>query len=264
MNQNPLTVFSVFHKPYAVPDSDFIKPIQVGRELTEVDLGFTADNSGNNISAKNGSFCELTALYWIWQNLHLIDSKYIGLVHYRRYFVLPLPVKPLYNRFKKKHTYYVPLNDDTLSLVGSPQLKSTLLKDLEKNKVVVPTPYKTYINHEYRATVKDHFIFHHVTEDWYLMEETILNLYPEYKDSFEVFKNLKETSGFNMFIGNKTFISDYCAWLFSIIFELEKNVKISDYKYQSRLLGFFSERMLNLYILHHKLKKAEYPILMFQ
>ena len=34
-------------------------------------------------SERNGNFCELTGLYWAAKNL---DSDYIGIVHYRRYF----------------------------------------------------------------------------------------------------------------------------------------------------------------------------------
>lgn len=264
MEQNKLTIFSVFHKSYTVPESDFIKPIQVGRELTGIDLGFFADNTGNNISAKNKSFCELTALYWIWQNLESINSRYIGLVHYRRYFTLPLKSKSFYKNFTKIHTYFNPLNAETLRKVASTELKIALLKNLDENKIILPTAYRTFINSEYCANVKDHFIYHHVVEDWYLMKETVLQLYPDYKDSFEKFQKAKKTSGFNMFIGDKVFIREYCSWLFSIIFELEKKVKISEYSYQSRLLGFFSERLLNLFIIHNNLKIAEFPIVMIE
>lgn len=59
-------------------------PIQVGKELhPNINLGFQCDNTGDNISKKNDSYCELTALYWAWKNLKNID--YIGLAHYRRY-----------------------------------------------------------------------------------------------------------------------------------------------------------------------------------
>ena len=60
-------------------------PIHVGKSLhPELDLGFQGDNTGDNISEKNGSYCELTALYWAWKNLK--DVEIIGLAHYRRYF----------------------------------------------------------------------------------------------------------------------------------------------------------------------------------
>lgn len=67
-----------------IRQDDIYMPIQVGKALhPELDLGFQCDNTGDNISEKNGSYCELTALYWAWKNLKDVD--YIGLAHYRRY-----------------------------------------------------------------------------------------------------------------------------------------------------------------------------------
>ena len=47
---------------------------------------FYQDNVGVNIAEKNSSFCELTGLYWAWQNGIFKNNQYVGLVHYRRYF----------------------------------------------------------------------------------------------------------------------------------------------------------------------------------
>ena len=70
------------HKKYWMPDDDVYVPLHVGAEGKE-SLGYLPDNTGDHISSKNPSYCELTGLYWAWKNL---DCEYIGLCHYRRYF----------------------------------------------------------------------------------------------------------------------------------------------------------------------------------
>ena len=77
-----VTVVVAAHKPYAMPDDPLYLPLHVGAEGKE-SFGFTGDNTGENISAKNPTFCELTGLYWAWKNL---DADYVGLAHYRRHF----------------------------------------------------------------------------------------------------------------------------------------------------------------------------------
>lgn len=58
-------------------------PIQAGAALTNREICEIRDDCGENISHKNGQYCELTALYWIWKH---DDSDYAGLGHYRRHF----------------------------------------------------------------------------------------------------------------------------------------------------------------------------------
>ena len=65
-----------------MPEDEVYLPLHVGAE-GKADLGYTKDNTGDNISAKNPNFCELTGMYWAWKNL---SCEYIGLCHYRRYF----------------------------------------------------------------------------------------------------------------------------------------------------------------------------------
>lgn len=80
---------SIYDKPlnntYVCPAYE--KPIQVGAALTSIRLEpeMLRDCEGENISAKNRQYSELTGLYWIWKHS---DKEVIGLSHYRRHFIL--------------------------------------------------------------------------------------------------------------------------------------------------------------------------------
>lgn len=69
----------VGHKPFEVPSDSAYLGIQVGNGPDIPSL--IRDNTGDNISSKNASYCELTAQYWLWKNS---TAGIKGLVHYRR------------------------------------------------------------------------------------------------------------------------------------------------------------------------------------
>ena len=81
-----LRVVVAAHKPYWMPADPVYLPVQVGAAGKESIPGYTRDDSGENISAKNPHYCELTGLYWAWKNL---SGDAIGLAHYRRHFARP-------------------------------------------------------------------------------------------------------------------------------------------------------------------------------
>lgn len=65
----------------------------------------------------------------------------------------------------------------------------------------------------------------------------------------------------NMFFTKWPLFDAYSEWLFTILFELEKRVKLSTYEYQRRVFGFMAERLIDVYCHYHKLKVKRYPIL---
>lgn len=83
-------IYIVAHKEFKPPIVDkAYRIIYVGEKIRQYarERQYLTDASGNeeNISDKNNTFCELTALYWIYRND--FKSEYIGLNHYHRYFL---------------------------------------------------------------------------------------------------------------------------------------------------------------------------------
>ena len=75
----------------------YMHAIQVGAANTGERIADITDDIGDNISFKNGNYCELTGLYWIWKNMMYDDCsvadserdgiiKYFGFAQYRRSF----------------------------------------------------------------------------------------------------------------------------------------------------------------------------------
>lgn len=270
MYSKELSIFSVFHKDYPQPGGNFICPIQVGKSINTVDLGMLSDNTGVNISFKNGTYCELTALFWIWKNIDDIQSEFIGLSHYRRYFCLPeTKVKNFgWIKFSKenKHAIFTKqLNVDELSKLGGEMMSSRLLRPLKEGKLIVPRPISTTHGKQYPFSIKDNYIFHHIKEDWDILEVCIAELYPDYSDfASTFFSDSREMYSFNMFVGHRNFLISYCEWLFPLLEAIERKVKISSYPYQQRIFGFMAERLFNLYLKKNEVQTVRFPVVFFE
>ena len=69
----------------------------------------------------------------------------------------------------------------------------------------------------------------------------------------------------NMFAMKKSLFDEYCTWLFDILFELEKRTSMTGYDtYESRLYGFMSERLFNVWLERQNLKKVEVPVVFLE
>ena len=227
------------HKKYQVPEEDVYFPLHVGGEGKE-DIGFPKDNTGENISIKNPYFCELTGLYWAWKNL---DCDYIGLVHYRRYFTMKSVV------FKnEQEKFQRVLNRKEIEAI------------LEKADIILPKPRNYYIENIY-----DHYKHTMYIEPLDTTGQIIREKYPEYYPEFENLKKTTKMHAFNMFIMKKELLSEYCEWLFSILFELENRVDFSQYdSFHSRFFGRISERLLDVWIRTRKYSYQEVKVIDMQ
>jgi hypothetical protein len=233
-----INILVATHKRYQMPKEKVYLPIHVGRQLNE-ELGYQGDDTGENISLKNPNFCELTGLYWAWKN---IDCDIIGLSHYRRYFT----IKSSLERFKYK--------DDRFKLILSGKEIEDLLS---QHDVILPQKRNYYIE-----TIWSHYQHAHNIKDLEKTKEIIEKKFPEYLDSFNNVMNGRSLHLYNMFIMKKEDFDQYCEWLFDILFELEKRTDISEYDaYQSRIFGFISERLFNVWLDQAQLKQKEISVI---
>lgn len=268
--ENSISIFSIFHKPYEVPKSNLIIPLQVGKHLSKIEMSMASDNTGDHIAEKNGTHSELTALYWIWKHLDSFDCGFIGLCHYRRYFTLPrtyVHKKFLRSELKidPRPIYSERFSESALNQATGAEFKAHLIALLKNSDIILPCSLPTMLTDKIAGSIKEQYIYHHIKEDWYLMRDAVLKLHPNLTEQFDsYFDQTNQMYCFNMFISNKQIFSDYCSWLFPIISELEKTVKVSEYPYQRRIFGFFSERLLNLYVKIKNLKVAELPVIFFE
>lgn len=211
------------HKPCDVPSSELYIPVHVGSEGKE-SFGYVTDNTGENISSKNPVFCELTGLYWAWKNL---DYDHLGLVHYRRYFTL-------------KNKSYRRQHGELASVLTVEECENLL----KRYDIVVPKK-----RHYYIETLYSHYS-HTFSEDHLRITRDIIQmLFPEYLDSFDKTMQQRSAYIFNMFIMPKKLTDDYFSWLFPILFELEKNIDISNLTpFEARYAGRISERLFNVWL----------------
>lgn len=231
-----IKVIVATHKKYQMPSDKLYLPVQVGAE-GKTDLGYTKDNTGDNISTKNPYFCELTGLYWAWKNL---DADYIGLVHYRRHFTL-----------SKKKTKDI--NKNINSVLSSEQIEK-LLKD---NDVLLPKKRKYYIENLY-----NHYKHTMHIETLDETRKIINEKYPNYLPEFDKLHKRTSMHAFNMLVMKKDILDGYCKWLFDILFELEKRIDSSKYdKFHARFFGRVSERLLDIYLNTNGIKYAEVPFI---
>lgn len=224
------------HKQYWMPDDNVYLPIHVGRE-GKADLGYVGDNTGDNISAKNANYCELTGLYWAWKNL---KCDYIGLCHYRRYFAS----KNLHtNNTEKKKAVILHRTDYE--------------KLLQEYDVILPVKRNYYIE-----TVRSQYEHAHNKRDLDEVERIVVELYPEYSEAFTKVMGRTKLYILNMFVMNKALFDEYCSWLFSILLELEKRINITNYnKYEARVFGFISERLFNVWLEKQQLNVKAVPVI---
>lgn len=211
------------HKKAEVPADSLYLPVQVGASGKE-DIGFQRDDEGENISAKNDIYCELTGLYWCWKNL---DTDYLGLVHYRRYFTM------------RRHRD----GQNALAAVLNGKQAQELMGRYD---VILPRKRKYYI-----STVYDHYSSTFSQEQLDETRSVLQKGWPDYVAYWDQVMKARSAYVYNMFIMPMHLVDSYCTWVFSVLAELEKRISTDGMTaFEKRYAGRVSERLFNAWLLH--------------
>ncbi len=238
-------IYVCHHQPAESFSDAVFRPIHVGKQISSHALNLPGDDSGDNISNRNKQYCELTALYWIWKNDQQAD--WLGLMHYRRFL-----------NFGKHHypidatgcVNFDLLNNSALQKLG---LNAETINDLlNKNpNLQAILPKKWSVKNAGFRSIKDHYLRadHHYAKDLDLTIQVVSELYPDDVDYLNDVLNDHEGYFTNIFILKRDLFSEYCEWLFNILFEVERRLDMTNYSIPAkRVLGYLSERLFNVFI----------------
>lgn len=221
-------IFIVAHKDFDAPDMPGYVPILAGAANNHASIELR-DDTGDNISAKNPSYCELTAQYWVWRNA-LQTADDFGFVHYRRYFYT--------DRTKRQ-------------LVPAERFA----RDLERCDIVLPEPWVL------RKKIGVQFAQFHEQRDLDTTREVLVERHPEYVRAFDMLMDSHVLYAYNMFVMDRERFDAYMTWLFDVLGEVELRTSTAGYDvYNQRLYGFLSERLLNVWIRANALRAKTYPV----
>ena len=241
-----IKVFICAHKEVPLPQHPYFLPIQAGAALRDHIDGYQPDDEGDNISIKNPHFCELTCHYWAWKNLKNVDI--VGLNHYRRYFDFTRK----WSQFSAdKH--FIATEDFLKQAYQFPDIE----KLLQKYDIILP------VARHWRVSNTQQYGEYHIAKDWEMLRQIIKERSPQYIPAFEKTMDHSNISvGYNMFITHWKHFNDYSEWLFDILFEVERRVPPIDDPIQSRIYGYMSERLINVFCDHHHLRIKHIPLIM--
>ena len=238
-------LFVATHKPVRFNLPPAYHWVQVNAARNGLWEGYLHDSDGeDNISEKNPSYCELTALYLLWKTS---QADIAGLCHYRRF----LGKGHLASLAEKSGTYFK--KERVRSLVLA---EKDIAHDLKSSDIILARTYFPYPVNVYENLLR--FVY---PADIEALVLTIGQDFPEYAETLQQVLRSTAISYCNMFITRREILDQYCSWLFDVLGRIEKRIDITSYDpAHKRVFGYLAEILLNVYVRHRGLSVKEAPI----
>lgn len=244
-----IKILVCYHKPEHVFQNEILTPVHLGRALADRELtagsplgAMPGDDSGENISGLNPKFCEMTALYWAWKNYAALgDPDYCGLLHYRR----------LLDFAGGQPSGVLRLN--SAGAVRPESVAPQVIRGVvSRHDACVKSPVRIkWLDPQGRpglCNVLQQYLTVH--GDRYLVEAFGLAaaLYPDYAPDVAAYSASLDHYLCNLAVLRREIFLDYAAWMFSILFEMEKRIDYARPGQDPRAISYLSERLTGLYL----------------
>ena len=257
-------IFVFYYKNGSILTEDPIyQPVMAGNARLDNTSNIPGDDTGENISAKNNYYSELTGIYWVWKHT---SQEITGSCHYRRFFTAK--PEPFLYRAKRLIYYLARLHKKRFGIIYTGNIERFLPRIL--NSTEIDQIFSEYdaifpLRRKFRYSVKEHYRRYHDLRDLDLLAELLNEKYPEYLAAFNQVLNGNRLYANNMFILKKQEYDQFMDWLFDLLFEFERRINKADYQgYQQRIMGFIAERLLTVWVYHQQLRIKELPVIYFK
>ena len=245
-----IKIFVSYKNKHTIIKSDILTPIQTGCALTNIHFGgMLRDDSGDNISAQNEKYCELSAQYWVWKNYDKIGNpNYIGFMHYRRHFIFDdWRGNPDWCWLPKSNVYFVPfINNDYLKHLND----NLIRQQLQNCDCIVIKPYdvknigSSSCREQYGKLLKQNI------KNFDAFIKTAKRVMPDYLPEIELLEKGSIQYLCNMFVMNRELFMQYSEFCFSVLQTADKIIPKHEIY---RTMGFLGEFCLSIFVF--KLKK---------
>ena len=247
-----IAIYLAYHKNSQRLASGVLRPVHVGRALSDDALralmaDMPGDDTGDNISAKNPLFCELTLQYWVWKNR--MDADYIGFLHYRRQLNFnPAGASIPLDEWGNQN--FRTLAPETIEDCGLRD--DAIRRAVTGTDVVTVKPWNVVFKDS--ANNYDHYAHSdpklHIA-DYDRALAILKERHPDYAPDADAYNRAETGYYTNIFIMRRDIFARYMEYLFGILFELEKDLDLTDYSVQEqRVFGYVSEWLFGIFLTH--------------
>ena len=220
------TNYVITHRNWPIVQDDLYLALCVGGFRKD---GWLCAADGENIEQYNDRINEATGLYWIWKNT---DSEYVGLSHYRRYFM------NCGHRLDKIGI------EDILTVDGY-------------DIILAPIRLGWPVRENLRQAVNEDLS--ELAVNVFLRQ--IREKHPEYEKAFSKIMNGNWMYICNMFVTRREILNKYCEWLFSFLTEAADLIDVEyEYGFRRRTAGYMAEILLSVWMEKQNLNVYEMPL----